>query len=207
MPKLHLKRTPEEEAHRKWRKQHKKEAKRRRKYGEVEDSDEDSHRRKKSRRSATDDSEYTSRKWDSDDEDFIGPQPESSTSKHSKNSYDPHSHAYKPDYDSIRTKVEEQRFREKLSMALEDDERLDNVEAQFNSFAHVPMHWGGSGGHNGSHGDSSRINYDGGDFMKIDPMSLDEEEYVEWIREGMHRYVFAISFVITANGHFYSIFT
>ncbi|KAK7472468.1 hypothetical protein VKT23_000583 [Stygiomarasmius scandens] len=184
MPKLHLKRTPEEEAHRKWRKQHKKEAKRRRKYGEVEDSDEDSHRRKKSRRSATDDSP---RKWDSEDEDFIGPQPESSTSKRSKNSYDPYSHAYKPDYDSIRTEVEERRFREKLSMAFEDDERLDSVEAQFNSFAHVPMHWGGSGGHSDSHGGSSRVNYDGDDFMKIDPMSLDEEEYVEWIREGMHR--------------------
>ncbi|THV05141.1 hypothetical protein K435DRAFT_647964 [Dendrothele bispora CBS 962.96] len=199
MPKLHLKRTPEEEAARQWRKQQKKEAKRRRKHGleEYDDDAEDSaHRsRKKSRRNSPID--HPSQKWDSEDEDFIGPQPEpeSSSSKskskskeHSKNAYDPYSHAYKPDYDSIRAEVEDQRFREKLSMAFEDDERLDSVEARFNAFAHVPRHWGGgSAGQSGSHGGNSRINYDDDDFMRIDPMTLDEEEYVEWIRAGMYR--------------------
>ncbi|KAF5348710.1 hypothetical protein D9758_006774 [Tetrapyrgos nigripes] len=131
------------------------------------------------------------RKWDSEDEDFIGPQPESSSSfsskpKSSKNSYDPYGHAYKQDYEFIWAEQEDKRFRDKLSMAFEDDERLDSVEARFNSFAHVPMHWGGAGSRGGT---GSGIDYE-----SIDPMTLDQEEYVEWIRQGMYRKTHAHEF-------------
>ncbi|KAK0212541.1 hypothetical protein DFS33DRAFT_1269320 [Desarmillaria ectypa] len=85
----------------------------------------------------------------------------------------------KPDYDAIQAELEEQRFRERMSMAFADDERLDSLEARFNDFAHFPKRWGGS---------STRPVYDDdGDFMKLDPRYMDDEEYAEWIRAGMYR--------------------
>ncbi|KAK0460953.1 uncharacterized protein EV420DRAFT_168198 [Desarmillaria tabescens] len=116
MPKLHLKRTPEEQAAHRERKRQKKQ-----------------HKRKE----AT-----------ADD----GP-------------------SYEPDYDAIQAELEEQRFRERMSMAFADDERLDSLEARFNDFAHIPKRWGG---------DSTRPVYDDdGDFMKLDPRYMDDEEYAE----------------------------
>lgn len=125
MPKLHLKRTPEEQAAHRERKRQKKQQK---------------------RREAT-----------ADDGSDDGP------------SYN----------DAIQVELEEQRFRERMSMAFADDERLDSLEAQFNEFSHVPKRWGG---------DSARPVYDDdGDFMKLDPRYMDDEEYAEWIRAGMYR--------------------
>ncbi len=125
MPKLHLKRTPEEQAAHRERKRQKKQQK---------------------RREAT-----------ADDGSDDGP------------SYN----------DAIQAELEEQRFRERMSMAFADDERLDSLEARFNDFAHVPKRWGG---------DSARPVYDDdGDFMKLDPRYMDDEEYAEWIRAGMYR--------------------
>ncbi|KAK0484347.1 hypothetical protein EDD18DRAFT_1467302 [Armillaria luteobubalina] len=127
MPKLHLKRTPEEQAAHRERKRQKKQQK---------------------RREAT-----------ADDDNDDGP------------SYN--------DIDAIQAELEEQRFRERMSMAFADDERLDSLEAQFNEFVHVPKRWGG---------DSARPVYDDdGDFMKLDPRYMDDEEYAEWIRAGMYR--------------------
>ncbi|KAK7026717.1 hypothetical protein VNI00_015490 [Paramarasmius palmivorus] len=93
------------------------------------------------------------RKWDSSDEDdeFIGPEPAAASSSHSyTNDY-----ARKPDYDALQAELEAQRFREKLSSAFEEDEAYHAIEARFNSFAYVPMHWGGSGGR-----EKQRVNFD-----------------------------------------------
>ncbi|KAF9268600.1 hypothetical protein L218DRAFT_519772 [Marasmius fiardii PR-910] len=182
MPKLHLKRTPEEEAARRLRKERKKARKRRR----TQDDPRDDETRKR-HRNETFESYNNSRKWDSDDEDFIGPEPAEPSSRACNDTpKSPESesywHASKPDYEAIQAELEEQRFRERLSVAFDQDEAFDSLEAYFNSFAHVPMHWGG-GGQNSR----AKPNYDTDDFMKLDPMSLDEEDYAEWIRRGMYR--------------------
>ncbi|KAF9071636.1 hypothetical protein BDP27DRAFT_1321648 [Rhodocollybia butyracea] len=147
MPKLHLKRTPEEEAARRLRKREKKDAKRQRRGADDHGS----------KRRRTD--EY----GEFDDEEPV-PGPSN----------------YKPDLDTIRADMEEQRFREKMSMAFEDDERLDSIEARFNSFTHIPIHWGGSNV-------KRRIHYEEDELLKMDPMTMDDEEYTEYIRMGMYR--------------------
>ncbi|KAJ3748634.1 hypothetical protein DFH05DRAFT_1388978 [Lentinula detonsa] len=169
MPKLHLKRTPEEEAARRLRKKEKKEAKRRRKEDHYGDNSSSSKRRHQTAAAAE---ESTDRKWDSyddddDDVEFIGPIPGPSN--------------HRSDYETLHAELEEKRFREKIAMAFEDDERLDSIEARFNCFAHVPVHWGGR-----IHS-KPRINYDNDEFLAMDPMSMDDEEYAEWIRVGMYR--------------------
>ncbi|KAI3618977.1 hypothetical protein WG66_000487 [Moniliophthora roreri] len=169
--KLHLKRTPEEEAARRLRKKEKKAIKRRR---HEHDSDEGKSRRKRSRLSPS----PPRYKWESDDEEFIGPEPAGFSSTKPQR---PH-HNYKPDYDAIQAELEEARWREKLSSAFDEDEALDSLEARFNSFAHVPMHWGG-----GAQKTRSRPNFDDDDFTKLDPMTMDEEDYIEWVRRGMYR--------------------
>ncbi|KAJ8076599.1 hypothetical protein PM082_001022 [Marasmius tenuissimus] len=178
MPKLHLKRTPEEEAARRLRKKEKKAEKRRRRNNSSNRHDAKRHR--------TSSTSHNGRKWASDDEDDeIGPHPagpSSSKSQHHPDSFysDHYAHASKPDYEAIQTELEEQRFREKLSSAFDEDEAFDSLEARFNSFAHVPKHWGG-------HSSKPKPNYDSDEFLKLDPMSLDEEDYIEWIRRGMYR--------------------
>ncbi|KAJ3784885.1 hypothetical protein GGU10DRAFT_270475 [Lentinula aff. detonsa] len=170
MPKLHLKRTPEEEAARRLRKKEKKEAKRRRKEDHYGDNSSSSKRRHQTAAAAE---ESTDRKWDSydddddDDDEFIGPIPGPSN--------------HRSDYETLHAELEEKRFREKIAMAFEDDERLDSIEARFNCFAHVPVHWGGR------IDSKPRINYDNDEFLAMDPMSMDDEEYAEWIRVGMYR--------------------
>ncbi|KAJ3975809.1 hypothetical protein EV361DRAFT_865133 [Lentinula raphanica] len=166
MPKLHLKRTPEEEALRRLRKKEKKEAKRRKKEDHYGPSSSSSKRR---HREAAVGEEFTDQQWDSTegDEEFIGPRPGPSN--------------YQADYETLRAEIEEQRFREKMALAFEDDERLDSIEARFNSFAHVPAHWGGR------NDSKARMNYDNDEFLAMDPMSMDDEEYAEWIRMGMYR--------------------
>ncbi|KAJ3904945.1 hypothetical protein F5879DRAFT_988770 [Lentinula edodes] len=162
MPKLHLKRTPEEEAARRVRKLEKREAKRRRKHDHYGYGSSSSKRQQRTAVVEEDNS------CDEEDgEEFIGPVPGPSN--------------YQPDYETIRAEIEEQRFREKMAMAFDDDERLDSIEARFNSFAHVPMHWGGK------NNSKPRINYDNDQFLAVDPMTMDDEEYAEWVRMGMYR--------------------
>lgn len=121
-------------------------------------------------------------KWASSDEsdEEYGPQPGPSSPRASESSS-------KPDYDAIRTELEEQRFRDKMFGAFEDDERLDSLEARFNDFAHVPGRWrpGGGGKPGKAVFDEPRVD----EFLNIDPRYMDEEEYVEWIRVGMYRFV------------------
>ena len=71
--------------------------------------------------------------------------------------------------------TEEMRFQEKLSDAFADDERLDSLEARLNDYAHMPDRW--------------RTRFEDDVWLKADPQTMDEEQYVEWIRVGMYRCV------------------
>ncbi|KAG6857174.1 hypothetical protein H0H87_008239 [Tephrocybe sp. NHM501043] len=169
MPKLRLKRTPEEEAAHQLRKQQRKEAKRKRKYAEHDYHSEKRHR-----------PEPDQRPWASSDEE-LPPHPvrEPGSSNHINISEN-------PDYERIRAELEEQRFREKMFEAFEDDERLDSLEARLNDFAHVPGRWRTDGSKPGkaAYDDHGFV---GDDFLKADPRHMDDEEYAEWVRAGMYR--------------------
>ncbi|TFK44899.1 hypothetical protein BDQ12DRAFT_673780 [Crucibulum laeve] len=184
MPKLHLKRTPEEEAQHKLQKEARREAKRKRKYPLYDTDDAPSATSSSRKRHHPDiaGEGETSRKWASSDEDMeedeYGPQPAGYDAPGS-------SSGYKPDYEAIRAELEEQRFREKMFDALGEDERLDSVEAKLNDFAHVPDRWRTAGG--GSKGKRRAYGEEGDDLLKLDPSTMDEEEYAEWIRRGMYR--------------------
>ena len=56
-----------------------------------------------------------------------------------------------------------------------DDDRLDGVEASMNSYAHVPRRWRGGG--------MERMD----DELDVDPQYMQDEDYAEWVREGMWR--------------------
>lgn len=182
MPKLHLKRTPEEEAAHRLRKQERKAAKRKRGHHHqhhLHDDTEPSTSDKR-RRTTEEPSEDIKRKWASsdEDEDQYGPQPAQSTSS-SSHGYRRH----KPDEDELRAEMEEMQFREKMFDAFADDERLDSLEAKLNDFAHVPDRWR-------AELPKARFNvFEHDEWLKVDPQAMDEEEYTEWIRMGMYRYV------------------
>ena len=164
--KLQLKRTPAEQAEHELRKA-RKAARKAAKLKRPRDNDDSRYpHRHRHKRQRTD--ERTSRDYADDDSDVeYGPQPVPSQAG---------SHpAHKPDHDYIRAQVEEERFRDKLWGALGDDERLDSVEASFNSYAHVPRRWRGGG--------MKRMD----DELDIDPRFMEDEDYAEWIRAGMWR--------------------
>ena len=75
--------------------------------------------------------------------------------------------ASKVDYEQIRTELEGARFNSKLFDAMDDDTRLEAIEASFNSY-HVPQRWNNNT-RNGS----------------APPPDMDDEEYTEWVRRGM----------------------
>lgn len=76
----------------------------------------------------------------------------------------------------LKAEIEEARFRSKLFNAMEDDQRLDALEASFN--AYIPGRWSSPGA-----GPSSSSN----DAAAPDPNIMTEEQYAEWIRQGMWR--------------------
>ena len=118
MPKrLHLKRTPAEQAEhdlRKARKAAKKAASKQRSAHDT-DLDPEAHT---SRHHGGLDAEF----------DFIFPDSGPSTSHY-----------------CARDTVEDERFQQKLWDALGDEDRLDGIEAQLNEYAHVPRRWRGVG--------------------------------------------------------------
>ncbi|KAI0937840.1 hypothetical protein AcW1_003891 [Taiwanofungus camphoratus] len=184
--KLHLKRTPAEQAEREWRKAQKaarKAARKKRLAESASGSDEHEERIRtpSGKRQRTHHSHSAAKDattgacneyefvFTSDNE--YGPPPPPSPS-----TYSSHSHReYKPDYEQIRVQLEEEHFREKMWGALEDDERLDSVESRLNSYAHVPRRWRGGG--------MDRMD----DELNIDPHLMEEEDYMEWVRAGMWR--------------------
>ncbi|KAH9949261.1 hypothetical protein B0H21DRAFT_145831 [Amylocystis lapponica] len=158
--KLHLKRTPAEQAEHEWRKAQR--AARKAAKKQLPDDDDDAAPSRSPKRRRTDVAHDA--RYDSDSEYGPPPPPDPSSTR-----------AHKPDYDAIRAELEEARFREKMWGAFEDDERLDAVESRMNSFAHVPRRWRGGG--------MERMD----DELGVDPHMMEEEDYAEWIRAGMWR--------------------
>lgn len=173
---LKLKRTPEEEEQHRLRKERRREKKRKRESDGYNGTQAGS----SSKRVHGD---GPSRKWASSDEDEMeyGPQPATSSSH-----IPPHQN-----YDALKAETEERMFREKMFDALGDDERLDSVEARFNDFASVPERWRTSSSPRMGAGTKGQARaYDDDELLKLDPRYMDEEEYAEWIRAGMYRFVF-----------------
>jgi hypothetical protein len=163
MTKIKFKRTAEEEAQHQARKEHRREKKRKREHCQAGAS--------KHYRTDTPSSRPT-RTWASSDEE-LDYEPEPSSSRG-------------PGYEALQAEVEERRFREKMFDAMGDDERLDGLETRFNHFAHIPDRWKPSG--LGKEKARAQL-YEGDEYLKVDPNAFDDEEYAEWIRIGMYRYV------------------
>jgi len=156
--KLHLKRTPAEQAAHDIKKARRsaRKANRRRKHDHSRSrSPSGSQKHEPSESKSSGDPHH-----DSDDE--YGPHPAS------------HSHSHKPDYDEVFAQLEEERFREKMWGAFEDDERLDSVEARMGSYAHVPRRWRSGG--------MDRL-----DDETLDPHMMEDDDYAEWVRMGIWR--------------------
>ena len=77
--------------------------------------------------------------------------------------------------------AEDDSFHEKLFDALGDDDRLDTVEARLNEYAHIPRRWRGAGSQ--AHEPDCMAGPDD------DPRFMDDDEYAEWVRVGMWRWV------------------
>lgn len=181
--KLHLKRTPAEESEREWRKAQKAARKAAKKKlqprsDDEADSYEERERAHARKRRRTEDAPSTYH--DSDSE--YGPQPAASGSASGSSGAGSH-RAHKPDYERIQAEIEEMRFRDKLYEALGEDERLDSVEASLNTYAHIPRRWRGGG--------MERMD----DEVGIDPKYMEDEDYAEWVRSGMWRYVVSLCLV------------
>jgi len=157
MGKLHLKRTPAEEAERaarKARKRAKKEKASRRRREALSPSPS---------RQSQDHPQSNGFVFDFDDDTYGPPPPPSS---------------YKIDEDAVRAEIEGRRFQEKMSLAFEDDEQLHLRDEHMNSYAHIPYRWRDRDMEDGPGGIGS---------MGSDPRTMDDEEYAEWMREGMWR--------------------
>lgn len=176
MPKLKFKRTPEEEAEHQARKARRKEKKRKRTA-----SDPRSHGTS-SKRAHGDHRDGPARKWDSGEEDDI-PEMTSRADKAENPHMRPRRFSERMDDDAVRAQVEEEMFREKLFGAMGEDERLDGLESHLNDFVHVPDRW-----KQAATGEPDKVLYEEDDFLRLDPSTLDDDEYAEWVRLGMYRY-------------------
>ncbi|KAI6007706.1 hypothetical protein F5J12DRAFT_720439 [Pisolithus orientalis] len=78
------------------------------------------------------------------------------------------------DSDAIRDEIEKEAFMEKMCGAFEDDERLDTIHSKFDSYVHIPGRWADNRTGQDSH-------------LARDPQYMDDDEYAEWVREGMWR--------------------
>ncbi len=85
-------------------------------------------------------------------------------------------------YGAHTVPVVEESFQEKLWDALRDDERLDGIEAQLNEYAYIPRRWRGVS--------SRAYSPDTVGGLGDDPNLMNDDEYAEWMRSGMWRYVF-----------------
>jgi hypothetical protein len=167
MPKLHLKGTPLEEAARQRRKQKRKENILKGQCHGVDIGSASTSTPASTPKRYRSHKGWGTRPWVSSDEE-----PEVTPSVGS--------------YSSIH-KDEERRFREKMFDALQDDDHLDCLEARLNDFAHVPERWRSVSGPkpNTLFNDGYVVD----DIFQLDPQGMDDEEYTEWIRLGMYRFV------------------
>lgn len=180
MPKLHLKRTPAEEAEH-LRKKAKKAARR---TASAREADRSRSRSPRRTTHATNDPKKYSFVYaeDVDDgEEEYGPQPAGQPSpsftKRATNAVE------EDDY-------EEERFAAKMRDALADDglydplQRLDGVEARLNSYTHVPRRWQGTDeGFNAALWMEDAREELGG----LEPWQMNDDEYAEYMRAGMWR--------------------
>jgi hypothetical protein len=168
MPKLRLKRTPQEEAARQWRKQKRKGDNYNGQGADIGGASTSTSTTRKRRR--THSTSWETRPWASSDEEPEVTPPASP-------------------YDAVHNE-EEQQFREKMFDALQDDDYLDSLEARLNDFAHVPGRWRSDQG--SKHNALLNGGYGMDDIFQLDPQGMDDEEYTEWIRLGMYRFVCVI---------------
>ena len=82
-------------------------------------------------------------------------------------------HASDPRRIFFAADADELRFQDSMWGAFQDDERLDSLEADFNSYAHIPRRWRTGG--------MDRMD----DELGIDPQMMEDEDYAEWVRGGM----------------------
>lgn len=162
MPKLHLKRTPAEEAERAQRKARKaarKEAKRRFQ-AEYDLGSDDEPRSKR----------HKSEGWYERTEDDLGKE---------------FHHTSLNDDDNLQwreeqrlRREEDERFQQRMWDEVGEQDRLDSLETDLNSYSHIPNRW--------------RPSAAGEPGLKVNPQSMEEEDYAEWVREGMWRFVFTL---------------
>ncbi|KAF8316098.1 hypothetical protein DL93DRAFT_2078331 [Clavulina sp. PMI_390] len=122
-----------------------------------------------------------------------------STSSSRSRSHRPHEHPLEDEFNAhhlppeslsqLYAELEEARFRAKLADALGDDmsderaQRLDMLEASFNAHVHIPSRWANPNSDSTSSSDPAAQEAGEG----IDPSLMTEEQYAEWIRQGMWR--------------------
>ena len=162
--KLHLKETPAERRERDLHRA-RKAAKKRRRQATPEASSSNEAGPSRSKRQHTDPHNTDSYVFfDEDDEYGPPPPPPASSSRQS-------------DFRRVQAALDEMWFRDKMAEAMEDDERLDVLEARLNGYAHIPRRWRGGG--------MDRMD----DELGVDPNVMEDEAYAEWVREGMWRCV------------------
>lgn len=169
MPKLRLKRTPaeeEERVRRKARKAQRKEAKHLgHKYDLPGSSTCGDHHRSKRRATYTGEDVNNNTDYESDDR-------------------------LEWSEDQQRQKQDEEEFQQRLWDELGQQERLDNLTNNLNSFPHIPQRWKYGGA------------VDLENIVYSDPNLMDDERYAEWMREGMWKCVafFVCEFCFPSRG-------
>ena len=159
MGRLHLKETRED---RKWRKRRKEERKaHQRVHSHTQGA--------ASQRARADADDHHKGNMEHIDEEEEGWMPPQGSTKHDLDL----------DEAELRREVEERLFREKLFDAMGEEDadhvhRLDGLEARLNYYGHVPNRW-----------QRPSLTGDGGKHGSVDPNDMTEDEYAEWIREGM----------------------
>lgn len=195
MAKLHLKRTPAEIAERSHRKSQKTKKPSRRAVGSDGESDSEDDLSYGHRERERDRSRSPKRRKDETshrnhieevDEEAYGPQ-----AGPSRSSTEADAQRARDAYETLRAQEEQRRWDEKMRDALEDDglhdmhQRLDGVEARLNSYGHIPRRWRGM-----EAGFSAGLwMEDAREDIGLEPWQMNDDEYSEYIRAGMWRYV------------------
>ena len=128
--KLHLKETPAERRERDLHRA-RKAAKKRRRQATPEASSSNEAGPSHSKRQHTDSHDPGPYEF-LDDDEYGPPPPPASSSRQS-------------DFRRVQAALDEMWFRDKMAEAMEDDERLDVLEARLNGYAHIPRRWRGGG--------------------------------------------------------------
>jgi hypothetical protein len=101
------------------------------------------------------------------------------------------------DYERILRELEDRRFRAKLADALDADQgeswaRLDHMESDMNEYAHVPNRWRAG----------SRRYAEAPEVGTGTLDDMEDDEYAEWVRRGMWRWVESVCRPYRIRSHF-----